>query len=198
MKAKVQLIVGLGNPGPQYQHTRHNAGEDFVTELCHKYGGNLVYTPKFFGLTARLDIANNDIRLLVPTTYMNLSGQAVGAVCQFYKIPAEAVLVAHDELDLPPGSAKLKVGGGHGGHNGLRDMISALGNNKDFARLRLGIGHPGNAKQVADFVLTKAPQKEYQLTQDAIQNSLNVVQLIAAGEWDRAMKNLHTQASPQA
>lgn len=196
MKAPVQLIVGLGNPGSQYQHTRHNAGEDFVTELCHKYGGSLTSTPKFFGHSARININGRDIRLLVPTTYMNLSGQAVGAICQFYKIPAEAVLVAHDELDLDPGVAKLKVGGGHGGHNGLRDIISALGNNKDFARLRLGIGHPGNAKMVADFVLKKAPQKECALTQSAIDNALQAVPGIAAGEWEKTMKALHTQAKP--
>ncbi|WP_053981028.1 aminoacyl-tRNA hydrolase [Marinagarivorans algicola] len=194
MKAPVQLIVGLGNPGSQYQHTRHNAGEDFVTELCHKYGGTLTSTPKFFGHSARINIHNRDIRLLVPTTYMNLSGKAVGAMCQFYKIPAEAILVAHDELDLAPGIAKLKVGGGHGGHNGLRDMISALGNNKDFARLRLGIGHPGHAKLVADFVLKKAPQQEFALTQDAIGHALNVMPDIAAGHWEKAMKELHTQA----
>ncbi len=194
MKAPVQLVVGLGNPGSQYQHTRHNAGEDFVTELCHKHGGTLTSTPKFFGHSARININGRDIRLLVPTTYMNLSGKAVGAICQFYKIPAEAVLVAHDELDLAPGVAKLKVGGGHGGHNGLRDMISALGNNKDFARLRLGIGHPGNAKLVADFVLKKAPQQEFTLTQDAIGHALHAMPDIAAGHWEKAMKELHTQA----
>ena len=194
MKAPVQLIVGLGNPGPQYQHTRHNAGEALVTELCHKFGGTLSTTPKFFGASTRIVIAQQDIRLLIPHTYMNRSGQAVAAICQFYKIPPEAILVAHDELDLAPGVARLKVGGGHGGHNGLRDIISALGNNKDFARLRIGIGHPGNAKAVADFVLNKAPSKEYELTQNAINNAISAIPDIAAGEWDRAMKNLHTQA----
>lgn len=193
MKSPVQLIVGLGNPGQQYQQTRHNAGEDFVTTLCHKYSGALANTPKFFGYSARITIAAHNIRLLIPTTYMNRSGQAVGAISQFYKIPAEAILVAHDELDLDPGIAKLKVGGGHGGHNGLRDIISALGNNKDFARLRLGIGHPGNAKMVADFVLKKAPAKEFGLTEEAISRSLNVMDDIVIGEWNRAMKNLHSQ-----
>ena len=193
MKAPVQLIVGLGNPGQQYAQTRHNAGEDFVAELCRKYGGNMTATPKFFGQSARICIGTSDIRLLIPTTYMNRSGQAVGAISQFYKIPAEGILVAHDELDLPPGTAKLKVGGGHGGHNGLRDIIQALGNNKNFARLRLGIGHPGNAKQVADFVLKKAPQNEFQLTEDASNRALDVIDDIADGHWERAMKNLHTQ-----
>lgn len=194
MKAPVQLVVGLGNPGSQYQHTRHNAGEDFVSELCHKYGGTFANTPKFFGHSARININGRDIRLLIPTTFMNRSGQAVGAICQFYKIPAEAILVAHDELDLAPGIARLKVSGGHGGHNGLRDIISALGNNKDFARLRLGIGHPGNAKMVADFVLKKAPQKEFELTASATGHALNAMADIAAGKWEQAMKELHTQA----
>ncbi len=192
MKAPVQLIVGLGNPGQQYQQTRHNAGEDFVVELCHRFQGTLAENTKFFGKTARISVAGKDIRLLIPTTYMNRSGQAVGAICQFYKIPPESILVAHDELDLDPGIAKLKIGGGHGGHNGLRDIISALGNNRDFARLRLGIGHPGNAKMVADFVLKKAPTKEYTLTEDAISRSLNVIEDVAIGEWNRAMKDLHS------
>lgn len=192
MKAPVQLIVGLGNPGQQYQQTRHNAGEDFVVELCHRFQGSLTENTKFFGKTARISVAGKDIRLLIPTTYMNRSGQAVGAICQFYKIPPESILVAHDELDLDPGIAKLKIGGGHGGHNGLRDIISALGNNRDFARLRLGIGHPGNAKMVADFVLKKAPTKEYTLTEDAISRSLNVIEDVAIGEWNRAMKDLHS------
>ena len=196
MKAPVQLIGGLGNPGQQYQHPRHNAGEDFVTALCHNHGGSFTNTPKFFGHSARIHINGRDIRLLIPTTYMNRSGQAVGAICQFYKIPAEAILVAHDELDLAPGTARLKVGGGHGGHNGLRDIISALGNNKDFARLRLGIGHPGNAKMVADFVLKKAPQKEFELTESAAKHALNAMPVIAQGKWEQAMKELHTQAKP--
>ena len=192
MNSPVQLIVGLGNPGQQYQHSRHNAGEDFVSELCHKYGGSLCDTPKFFGRSARITIARRDVRLLIPTTFVNRSGQAVGALSQFYKIPPEAILVAHDELDLDPGMAKLKIGGGHGGHNGLRDIISALGNSKNFARLRLGIGHPGHAKMVADFVLKKAPQKEFELTEDAISRSIGIIEDAVAGEWNRAMKDLHT------
>ena len=119
MNKSIQLIVGLGNPGQQYQYTRHNAGEDFVTQLCQSYGGQLTSTPKFFGHSARITLGGQDVRLLIPTTYMNRSGQAVGALATFYKIPPEAILVAHDELDLAPGVAKLKVGGGHGGHNGF-------------------------------------------------------------------------------
>lgn len=189
----VQLIVGLGNPGPEYANTRHNAGQDLVEQLARQYQIPLSPTPKFFGYSGRGNINGQDVRLLVPTTYMNRSGQAVGALAQFYRIPPEAILVAHDELDLPPGTARFKFSGGHGGHNGLRDIISALGNNKDFARLRLGIGHPGNAKQVADFVLKRAPLAESELIQTGIERSLAVIRDIVSGDWERAMRNLHTQ-----
>lgn len=192
MQTPVQLIVGLGNPGPDYKNTRHNAGEDFVTLLLQRYNEALNNSPKFFGYSGRIIVDGRDIRVIVPTTYMNRSGQAVAAICQFYKIPPEAILVAHDELDLAPGIARLKIGGGHGGHNGLRDIISALGNCKDFARLRLGIGHPGNAKQVANFVLKKAPQTERELTQEAIEKSITIVNELASGNWNKAMLNLHT------
>lgn len=193
MKTPVQLIVGLGNPGPEYANTRHNAGEDFVTLLARSYNQALSNTPKFFGYSGRINIDGKDIRLLVPCTFMNRSGQAVAALCQFYKIPAEAILVAHDELDLAPGIARLKKGGGHGGHNGLRDIISALGNCRDFARLRLGIGHPGDAKQVANFVLKKAPSGERALTQDATDKSISIIGELAAGNWNKAMLNLHSK-----
>jgi peptidyl-tRNA hydrolase len=189
----VQLIVGLGNPGPEYANTRHNAGQDLVEELARQHHISLSSTPKFFGYSGRGTIAGQDVRLLVPTTYMNRSGQAVSALAQFYRIPPEAILVAHDELDLPPGTARFKFSGGHGGHNGLRDIISALGNNKDFARLRLGIGHPGNAKQVADYVLKRAPQAENELIQTGIERSLAVIRDIVSGDWERAMRTLHTQ-----
>jgi len=146
----VKLIVGLGNPGSEYQDTRHNAGQRFVERLAHRFSEQLVPTAKFFGLNGRIVIAGRDLRILVPTTYMNRSGQAVAAFAHFYKITAESILVVHDELDLEPGVARLKIGGGHGGHNGLRDIISSLSNNKNFGRLRIGIGHPGNAKLVSN------------------------------------------------
>lgn len=124
---------------------------------------------------------------------MNRSGQAVAAVCQFYKIPPEAVLAVHDELDLPPGKARLKIGGGHGGHNGLRDIISSLGNNKDFGRLRLGIGHPGNAKLVSNYVLKKAPSEEFNAIEDAIRAAQPHVADLAKGDWEKAMRELHSK-----
>lgn len=192
MAAPIRLIVGLGNPGTEYHRTRHNAGADLLEQLAEQHRQPLSNTPKFFGLTGKFLCGPEEIRLLIPTTYMNRSGQAVAAVANFYKIPPEAILVLHDELDLPPGTARLKQGGGHGGHNGLRDIIASLGNNNQFARLRLGIGHPGDAKRVADFVLKRAPQSEAQLIDTAITASLSVIDDLCQGQWDRAVRNLHT------
>jgi PTH1 family peptidyl-tRNA hydrolase len=193
MDTPLQLIVGLGNPGPEYDRTRHNAGADFVAELARREGASLVPESKFFGLTARIFLNGRDLRLLIPTTFMNRSGQAIAALAQFYKIPPEAILVAHDELDLAPGIARFKQGGGHGGHNGLRDTISALGNNANFMRLRLGIGHPGSAAQVVGFVLKKAPSSEQALIDDAIDAAIRVMPDAVKGNWGVAMQNLHTK-----
>jgi len=140
----IKLIVGLGNPGQQYRFTRHNAGAMFLETLCDDYQGELKAENKFFGLSGRIDINGEDIRLLFPSTYMNNSGQAVAAIASYFKIEPLDILVAYDELDLPVGTTRLKKGGGHGGHNGLRDIIKALGS-QDFNRLRIGIGHPGEA-----------------------------------------------------
>tara|TARA_B100000809_G_scaffold129741_2_gene127642 strand:+ start:192 stop:773 length:582 start_codon:yes stop_codon:yes gene_type:complete len=191
--SNIKLIVGLGNPGAEYERTRHNAGFDFVEALARQHNQPLKAESKFFGLTARIDVNGSDIRLLNPSTFMNRSGQSVGAIAKFYKIEPEEILVAHDELDLDPGIARLKQGGGHGGHNGLRDIIASLGNNKNFYRLRLGVGHPGNAKQVVGYVLKKAPQSEQTLIDDAIYESTRVLGDVAKGEWNNAMKELHTQ-----
>ena len=188
----IQLIVGLGNPGPEYDRTRHNAGADFVTELARHCGTQLVSDSKYHGLTGRVQIGGRDIRLLIPTTYMNRSGQAVAPLANFFKIPVEAILVAHDELDLPPGTARLKAGGGHGGHNGLRDIISSLGNNRDFMRLRLGIGHPGSAREVVNYVLQRAPRDEQEQLAEAIERSVEALPTAASGDWGAAMKDLHT------
>lgn len=189
----IQLIVGLGNPGPEYDRTRHNAGADFVTELARRSGGQLSPDSKYSGLTARVRIDGQDVRLLIPTTYMNRSGQSVGALANFFKIPPEAILVAHDELDLDAGVARLKAGGGHGGHNGLKDIIRALANSRDFMRLRLGIGHPGNARDVVNYVLQRAPIAEQDALGDAIDKSLDTMPLAVSGAWSAAMKQLHTK-----
>jgi PTH1 family peptidyl-tRNA hydrolase len=153
--AGLQLIVGLGNPGLEYAQTRHNAGVWFVAALAAEHNIRLNPEAKYFGLVGRGTINGQEVRLLIPTTFMNRSGQAVSALANFFKIPLDAILVAHDELDLPAGSIRLKTGGGHGGHNGLRDIISSSGNQNNFHRLRIGIGHPGDAKLVSNFVLTK-------------------------------------------
>jgi len=192
MTEKIQLIVGLGNPGREYESTRHNAGATFVMQLAANLRANWQEEKKFYGLTAQVVINNQPLRLLLPLTYMNRSGQSVGAIANFYKIAPENLLVAHDELDLAPGTARLKIGGGHGGHNGLRDIISTLGNNNSFVRLRIGIGHPGNAKMVADYVLKKAPAIEYEQTQDSIVRALNVLPDVVTGNLDKAMLQLHS------
>ena len=193
MDSPIKLIVGLGNPGSEYLHTRHNAGADFVSELARQHSMTLSADSKFFGLVGRIFIGSQDLRLLIPTTFMNLSGKAVGAIAQFYKIEPETILVAHDELDLAPGTARFKIGGGHGGHNGLKDIIKALGNNKNFARLRIGIDHPGNAKLVSAYVLKKAPANEQQQIENSIADALRVLPKAAKGDWNDAMKELHTK-----
>ncbi len=190
----IQLIVGLGNPGAEYEQTRHNAGAWFVDALLRRYlpPAPLLNESKFSGLTAQLSLAGRNLRILVPTTFMNLSGESVAAFANFYKIPVESILVAHDELDLPPGVARLKIGGGHGGHNGLRDIIGRLGNQKNFGRLRIGIGHPGNAKQVSNYVLKNPAPGEARLIEDAIDEAVRHVEQIVNGEWQLAMNQLHS------
>ena len=188
----IQLIVGLGNPGSEYERTRHNAGADFVSELAHQAGASLNIDSKYFGLTARINYQGQDLRLLIPTTFMNRSGQSVATLANFFKIEPAAILVAHDELDLAPGIARFKHGGGHGGHNGLRDIISTLGNNQNFSRLRLGIGHPGSAALVANYVLKRAPSSEQELIDDAIYRATKSLPDAVKGDWGNAMKNLHT------
>jgi PTH1 family peptidyl-tRNA hydrolase len=188
----VELIVGLGNPGLNYERTRHNAGADLVLELAKSLHVELKHESKFFGDTARVTLHGHDVRLLIPSTFMNLSGKSINALAKFYQIAPEAILVVHDELDKPPGEARFKKGGGHGGHNGLRDTIKCLGNNKEFARLRIGIGHPGNAKQVADYVLKKASPNDQQLIVNSIDDALRALPLAVAGEWEKAMLKLHS------
>lgn len=192
METPVELIVGLGNPGPNYDRTRHNAGADLVLDLAKSYQVAMKHESKFFGDTAKINIDGRDVRLLIPTTFMNRSGQSVAALARFYQVPVEAILVVHDELDIAPGAARFKKGGGHGGHNGLRDIVQSLGNNKSFARLRIGIGHPGDARQVADFVLKKASPSDQQLISNSIDDALRSLPLAIPGQWERAMTALHT------
>ena len=187
----MKLIVGLGNPGSKYEETRHNAGFLLLDDLARSYSASYASEKKFQGDLARTNIGSCDVRLLKPTTFMNLSGESVRAVAGFYRIEANEILVAHDELDIPPGSVKLKQGGGHGGHNGLRDIINHVG--RDFWRLRLGIGHPGDAKKVVSFVLQRAPKSETDLLQNSIDDVVREIPGIVTGDMEKAMQTLHTK-----
>ncbi|SEQ94703.1 peptidyl-tRNA hydrolase [Azotobacter beijerinckii] len=189
----IQLIVGLGNPGPEYEQTRHNAGALFVERVASAQGVNLAVDKKYFGLVGKFSHQGRDVRLLIPTTYMNRSGQSVAALANFFRIPPAAILVAHDELDMPPGTARLKLGGGHGGHNGLRDIIAQLGNQNSFYRLRLGIGHPGDKNLVSGFVLGRAPRSEQEKLEASIDFALGALPDMLAGDWTKAMQKLHSQ-----
>jgi len=188
----IRLIVGLGNPGPDYEQTRHNAGFWLIDQLRV----SLQRDKNFNALVGKTRIAGEEVWLLEPQTFMNRSGQSVGAICRFYKIAPDQVLVVHDELDMLPGVAKLKKGGSSGGHNGLKDITAALGT-QDYWRLRIGIGHPRtlNLNQgVADFVLHRPRKEEQPLIDEAIAKSLDVLPLMVAGDTAEAMTRLHTSA----
>ncbi|ARR49939.1 aminoacyl-tRNA hydrolase [Photobacterium damselae subsp. damselae] len=192
MSNNIRLLVGLANPGQEYTKTRHNAGAWVVEELARVHNVTLREDAKYFGLTGRITTNGQDLRLLIPTTFMNLSGKSVAALAKFFQIQPEEILVAHDELDLPPGVAKFKKGGGHGGHNGLRDIISKMGNNKDFYRLRIGIGHPGDKNKVAGFVLGKAPAKEQELIDAAVDEAVRCMDILLKDGLSKAQNRLHS------
>lgn len=187
----IKLIVGLANPGNEYAATRHNAGAWFVDQLAERYHQSLKNEPKFFGYSSRITLSGHDVRLLVPTTFMNLSGKAVQAMATFYQIKPEEILVAHDELDLNPGIAKFKFGGSHGGHNGLKDIASKLGNNLNFYRLRIGIGHPGDKNKVVSYVLNKPSKSEQELIDKAIDESVRCIEILLSDGIEAAMNRLH-------
>lgn len=189
--SSIQLIVGLGNPGNEYTATRHNAGFWWVDQLCAETGSKLNLEAKFFGHAGKLK-NSSEVWLLKPTTFMNASGRSVGALAKFYKIRPEAILVIHDELDLPPGTIKLKKGGGHGGHNGLKDIAAQLGT-PDFWRLRLGIGHPGDKNAVANYVLKDPTRDEMRAIEENIDQSTSLLPLLLKGEFEAAMLKLHTK-----
>src|SRR5450631_783131 len=188
----LRILVGLGNPGPEHQVTRHNAGFWFADLLARRHGGEFRDYRKFSGETARITVSGQELILLKPTTYMNRSGLSIRQISDFYKIAPDDVLVAHDELDLPVGSVRLKHGGGHGGHNGLRDTIAQIGDS--FWRLRLGIGHPGNKSDVIDYVLTRAPRPEEDSIMDAVNTAADAIPLLLEQGAERAMTKLHSRA----
>lgn len=195
MSAPIRLIVGLGNPGPEYETTRHNAGFWLADHIADDMRANFAMEKAFSGFVAKARHGGENVVLLKPTTYMNRSGQSVGALARFYKFAPEQILVLHDELDLMPGQVKLKQGGGHAGHNGLRDIQSALGN-PGFWRLRIGIGHPrtlGLAQQVADFVLHPPRRDEMTGIESVILRARAVVPQLLDGEFTRAVQQLHRE-----
>ncbi len=187
----MKLIVGLGNPSKEYEQTRHNAGFWFIDELAWQWKVSLKEDKKYFGEVARVSRAEGDVWLLKPLTFMNLSGKAVGALAQFYKIKPEEILVVHDELDIPCGRIRLKRGGGNGGHNGVKDIQAKLGT-ADFYRLRLGIDHPGDKALVSAYVLNKPSAEDKQKIDEAIGKSLQGLPLIMEGKWEEATRFLHS------
>ncbi|GHA91572.1 aminoacyl-tRNA hydrolase [Modicisalibacter luteus] len=190
--SQVKAIIGLGNPGAEYEDTRHNAGAWLVEAIVRDTLAPLRVEKKFLGLYAKVNFAGHELHLLNPTTFMNRSGGAVAALCQFFKLLPEELLVAHDELDIAPGTARFKQGGGHGGHNGLRDTIRALGNNNAFHRLRIGIGHPGDAKLVTNYVLGRPGKMERQAIDAGIDECLTTLPDALNGDWAKAMNRLHS------
>jgi PTH1 family peptidyl-tRNA hydrolase len=186
----IRLFVGLGNPGPEYEATRHNAGFWWVDALADKLGARLVAERSWHGHVARVNLAGAPLWLLQPMTFMNRSGQSVAALARFYKIAPAEILVVHDELDLPPGQARLKCGGGNGGHNGLRDIQAQLGS-PDFWRLRLGIGHPGVKAEVVDYVLRKPAPEQRETLQACIERTLAASAELIAGDMERATMKIH-------
>ncbi len=192
LELPVRLVVGLGNPGEKYAATRHNVGFDWLDHLADMNRVSFLLETRFRGFCARITQADSDIWLLKPQTYMNASGMSVAAVCRYYKISPEQMLVVHDELDLQPGVIKLKSGGGTGGHNGLKSIVADL-SSQAFWRLRIGVGHPGDRNQVVDYVLRSPRKEEAVLIDEAINHSMLVWPLIAKGEFAAAMQQLHTR-----
>ncbi len=192
----IRVIIGLGNPGDQYEMTRHNAGAWFVEQIARQSHLVLRSENKFLGRYGKASIVHKDCHLLIPSTFMNRSGGSVASLLNFYKILPQEILVAHDELDMPPGAVKLKQGGGHAGHNGLRDIIAALGT-PDFLRLRIGIGHPGRPDKVSDYVLSRPNKADEQKIYNAIDDAIMIVPDLLAGNIPAAMKLLHTDSASQ-
>jgi len=192
----IKLFVGLGNPGPDYEATRHNAGFWWIDALARELKVNLVPERSYYGLAGRTSVNGQSVWLLQPQTFMNLSGKSVASLARFFKIQPEEILVVHDELDLPPGQVKLKRGGSHAGHNGLRDIHAQLGS-PDYWRLRIGIGHPGEKSEVANWVLKKPAPDQRTLIEDSIAHSLKAHAVMLAGDMDKATLLVHTTKPPR-
>lgn len=191
MSDQISLIVGLGNPGDEYANTRHNAGFWLVDQLASSRHASFNLESKFFAEIAKFRYNDKDVLLIKPQTYMNLSGKAVAAVSNFYKIPVKQILVVHDELDFVPGVVKLKLGGGNGGHNGLKDIDKVIG--KDYWRVRLGIGHPGDRNLVVSYVLKKPPSAEVELIEASISKLLSYINSILDYDFEYVLKQIHSK-----
>jgi peptidyl-tRNA hydrolase, PTH1 family len=193
----VRLIAGLGNPGPQYQHTRHNVGAAFVVALAERYRIPLAEESRFKGFTGRGQVAGCEVRLLVPLTYVNLSGEAVGAMARFYRMEPEEILIAYDEMAFEPGVARIKSGGGDNGHNGIRSVIASLGNSRNFQRLRIGVGHPGDRNRVTAYLTSvRMPEAERHLMEQVYDLPESVLKHLLGGDLEKAMTDLHSRESP--
>jgi PTH1 family peptidyl-tRNA hydrolase len=190
--ADIRLIVGLGNPGANYHSTRHNAGFWLLDAIAQDRAVSLRGETRFQGESGKFRASGKDVFLLKPSTFMNRSGQSVGALCRYYKVEPEQILVLHDELDLEPGDSRLKFSGGHGGHNGLRDIINHIG--RDFYRLRIGIGHPGDRNQVVNYVLKNPSGPDLDQIESAATRTMNILPTLLSGEFEKAMQQLHTKA----
>lgn len=189
--ADIRLIAGLGNPGPEYERTRHNAGALFVENLAQRFNAPLKFEAKFFGFTSRITIAGKDVRLLIPTTYMNRSGQALSAMMKFYRVELEQLMVAFDELDFEPGTVKLKVGGSSS-QNGIKDIVSKLANQREFLRLRIGIGHPGHKSKVTGHVLGRASKDDQEKIDAAIDEAVRCTEILLSQDLLSAQQRLHS------
>ncbi|MCP5420571.1 MAG: aminoacyl-tRNA hydrolase [Gammaproteobacteria bacterium] len=191
-ESALQLIAGLGNPGARYERTRHNAGFWLVDALAREYAASMRADAYFQGDLGRISVGGRNLWLCKPMTFMNRCGSAIARLATFYKIPPSAILVVHDELDLPVGALRLKRSGGAGGHNGLRDIMANLGTG-DFLRLRLGIGHPGNSREVVDYVLHAAPESEQCVIEQAINDAVREFPRLVDGELEKVMQSLHSR-----
>ncbi|MCU7890980.1 MAG: aminoacyl-tRNA hydrolase [Candidatus Thiodiazotropha sp. (ex Ustalcina ferruginea)] len=187
----IRLIVGLGNPGPDYEETRHNTGFWLVDKLAQQYHQHFRSDSRHHGSVCKLNIRGEEVRLLKPATYMNRSGQSVSSLANYFRISPDQILVAHDELDLDPGQIRLKIGGGHAGHNGLRNIMSALGS-CDFPRLRIGIDHPNDRGEVVNYVLGRPSKADREAINTAIDSAIDCLDEVVKGELQKAMNHLHS------
>ncbi|MCU7880051.1 MAG: aminoacyl-tRNA hydrolase [Candidatus Thiodiazotropha sp. (ex Lucinoma aequizonata)] len=191
MNPPIRLIVGLGNPEPDYEETRHNTGFWLVDKLAQQYQQHFQSDSRHHGSVCKLNIQGEEVRLLKPATYMNRSGQSVSSLANYFRISPNQIMVAHDELDLDPGQIRLKIGGGHAGHNGLRNIMSALGS-RDFPRLRIGIDHPNDRSEVVNYVLGRPSKIDREAINTAIDNTIDCLDEVVKGELQKAMNRLHS------